>query len=44
MSTVGPNGTVDTDLANMRVGVYGGIGGAQGKNNTQQTTVHLFLK
>ena len=31
MSAVGPNATVDTDLANLRVGVYGAIGGAQGK-------------
>ena len=31
MSAVGPNSTVDTDLANLRVGVYGAIGGAQGK-------------
>ena len=31
MSAVGPNATVDTDLANLRVGVYGGIGGAQSK-------------
>ena len=25
------NGTVDDDLVNLRVGVYGGIGGAQSK-------------
>ena len=31
VNNVGPNGTVDSDLANMRVGVYGGIGGAQSK-------------
>ena len=31
MSAVGPNATVDTDLANLRVGVYGAIGGAQSK-------------
>ena len=32
MSAVGHNATVDTDLANMRVGVYGAIGAAQSKS------------
>ena len=31
MSAIEPNATVDTKLANLRVGVYGAVGGAQSK-------------
>ncbi len=41
MNNVGPNSTVDTELAEMRVGVYGGIGGAQSKSK-KIITINIF--